>query len=107
MLIQYLPFKEILEPDNIGINEFNRNYNRAILSIGVEGKACLEVRDITKEDKELVKDVLPVYTYLSTVECYSNGGKNIFVRGEKGKVVGVVKVLPGRIKTEPIIKIAS
>jgi hypothetical protein len=96
MKVEYRPFKTLVSPDTIGINNDVREYNLSIVRGGLAGIGVKEVRTISYHERSILEEYLPSYVsapYFGTVELYDNGSANIFVK-RKDDILGVIKILP-------------
>ena len=66
-------------------------YNRALLADGVKGVECTDVRSATSGETMDYMQFCPWGTHFGTVEVYENGARNMFVRNDEEKVIGVFR----------------
>jgi len=78
----------------IGNSDENRDYNRKLLSDGVVAIECTDVRHATPGETIDYLQFCPWGTFFGTVEEYSNGARNFFVKNDKGECAGVLRTRP-------------
>jgi hypothetical protein len=65
--------------------------NGAFLRDGVVGVECTEVRGATAGEVRDYLQFCPWGTHFGGVEVYANGARNMFVRNDAEKVIGVFR----------------
>lgn len=91
MHINYVSLK-----DTAGGTDLNAcKYNLQALDDGVNCQGCIDARPTNDAEKQRYSSYHPEGTYLTTIEYYSNGGINIFVREVDGKrPIAFIKIRP-------------
>jgi|WetSurSiteA1Bulk_404760.scaffolds.fasta_scaffold10325_3 hypothetical protein len=95
-MIKYYAFKTVTEDMPFEEQFENQAYNISILADGVRGVECLFAnREPTRGERLDYTQFAPDGSFISTVEEYKNGAKNLHIRSISGwKHIGVITIRP-------------